>query len=82
MNKPLECVGKKCQKGFELQLLKSSTGYYVGALDADGFPQCRVSLYGETENDEKLNIERDCVENHFCSGNSIGGCELMGQEAV
>lgn len=69
-----------CNKGKELQVLQSPAGYYIGTLDEDGFPNCRVSkdYYKERKTAEvELNqgsfIVRDCIENEFC-GKLYGGC--------
>lgn len=69
----LQCIGKTCQKGHEIQLLKSNSGYYIGTT-AEGEPYCRLSAYGSTPDDPIMDTERECVENQFCNGNSIGGC--------
>ena len=65
----------KCKCGYEVQALKSAAGYYLGTLDEEGFPNCRISNgYAETAEDaEKLPMDRQtCMENEFCNGGT--GC--------
>ena len=66
----------KCIKGFEVQALKSAAGYYMGTVDSDGFPNCRISRdYAATkEAAQLLPLDRQtgCIENEFC--NSGKGC--------
>ena len=66
----------KCKKGFKVEILKSGAGYYLGTLDNDGFPQCRLSTrYAATEKDaQDLSLDRQfgCIENEYC--NSGTGC--------
>ena len=34
-----------CHKGFEIQVLRSGAGYYIGTVDSeDGSPYCRLSV--------------------------------------
>lgn len=64
-----------CRQGREIKILKSSAGYYLGTLDTDGTPYCRVSTqYAKTEEDAKnLFIDRDyAIEVRFC--NEGKGC--------
>lgn len=67
----------KCIKGFEVQALKSAAGYYIGTVDSDGFPNCRItSDYAKTEEEAKyllpLDRQTGCIENEFC--NKGKGC--------
>jgi hypothetical protein len=66
----------KCKKGYEIQALKSAAGWYLGTLDEEGFPNCRISTqYAATEAEAlKLSMDRQtrCSENEFC--NSGTGC--------
>ena len=66
----------KCKRGFEIQALSSAAGWYLGTLDEEGFPNCRISVeYAETaEKAEKLlmNRQTNCIENEFCNGGN--GC--------
>ena len=66
-----EIVGKKCVRGYEVQILKSGAGFYIGTLDEDGFPMCRMSNeYAKTHKQaiETLWADRTCMENMFCNG--------------
>ena len=73
----LNCVGKKCKRGHEIRVLKSNAGYYVGTLDEDGCPNCRLSqYYGQTKDDPIMSEERDCIENQYCNGGQINGCTI------
>lgn len=62
----------KCIKGHKVQPLCSGAGYYLGTLDKDGFPWCRISnSYAETkEKAYKLLMDRQvgCMENEYCNG--------------
>lgn len=64
-------VGRKCTRGYEIQVLKSNAGYYLGTIDEDGFPNCRVSSsYAKTREiaEKQLIPNRVCEENLFCNG--------------
>ena len=69
----------KCRKGYEVKPLKSAAGYYLGTLDEEGFPNCRISnRYAETEfKASLLHMDRQfrCMENEFCNGGK--GCFLI-----
>lgn len=61
----------KCAKGYEIKPLKSAAGWYLGTLDMEGFPNCRLSSnYAQTEEDAKhLFMDRQMAsENEFCNG--------------
>lgn len=71
----------KCIKGYEIQALRSGAGWYLGTLDEEGFPNCRVSTqYAKTAEDaEKLPLDRQCgcIENEWCNGGK--GCFARGE---
>lgn len=70
-------VGKKCKKGYELQAIRSGAGYYLGTVDEDGCPNCRVSSgYAKTKElaEKTLIPDRMCAENMFCNGYT--GCQF------
>lgn len=66
----------KCAKGYELEVLRSNAGYYIGTVDEDSCPYCRYSKrYFKTEaaaqrvlrNIDNLYFEgREDVGNMFC----------------
>ena len=61
----------RCIKGYEVQPLKSAAGYYMGTVDEEGFPKCRISQnYAKTVEDaSKLPLTRQTAEeNIFCNG--------------
>ena len=67
----------KCIKGYEVQALKSAAGWYLGTLDEDGLPNCRISCgYAETSELAEKNLVADrqigCIENEWCNGGK--GC--------
>lgn len=69
----------KCVRGHLVQALNSAAGWYVGTIDEDGFPYCRISQgYYKTCKDAEDAIkngtytQRTCIENQFC--NSGMGC--------
>lgn len=66
----------QCKKGFEIQPMHSPMGYYMGTVDEQGFPNCRVSTrYAKTQEEAlKLPLDRQsgCIENEFCNNGS--GC--------
>ena len=72
----------KCIKGFEVKVLRSAAGYYIGTLDEEGFPYCRVSkeYYSTQEDAEKALADKSfterthCVEVEFCNGGQ--GCQI------
>ena len=64
------------KKGFQIQPMPSHMGYYMGTVDEQGFPNCRVSSrYAKTQ-EEALTLPLDrqsgCIENEFCNNGS--GC--------
>lgn len=62
-------VGKKCRRGFTIEVLRSNAGYYVGTVDPDEGPRCRLSAcYGTTCDDKRMDCERFCDENDYCNG--------------
>lgn len=69
----------KCRKGYEVQPLKSAAGWYIGTVDEDGFPNCRISTqYAETgfkALELPLDRQTGCIENEFC--NCGKGCFLV-----
>lgn len=71
MNYPVKCI-----KGFEVTILHSQAGYYVGTVDEYGFPNCRLSgQYADTnEKAEMLLLDRQigCAEIEWCNGGK--GC--------
>lgn len=72
--------GCKCRKGYEIQLLHSAAGYYLGTVDEEGFPNCRVSIgYAKNPGLAKMLIpDRVCEENLFCNG--YRGCGINTEE--
>lgn len=69
---------KKCVKNCEVKVLRSNAGYYIGTLDEDGFPNCRLSEeYFNTPEEAKAALdtksftERIVLENEFCRGEKI-----------
>ena len=65
----------KCVRGHLVQALNSAAGWYVGTIDEDGFPYCRISQnYYKTCKDAEdvikngTYIQRTCMENQFCNG--------------
>jgi hypothetical protein len=34
----------KCFQGLEIEVLKSSAGFYIGTIDDEGFPYCRLGM--------------------------------------
>ena len=66
---------KKCIKGYEVKVMKSPAGYYLGTCDEDGFPNCRISSYCHTEEIASYlipNRQTGCIENEYC--NKGRGC--------
>lgn len=64
----------KCRQGFEIKVLSSPAGTYLGTKDEDGFANCRCTGYYKYKNvaeqhllDESFTV-RDCMENNFCNG--------------
>lgn len=70
-----EAIGKTCRRGHEIQVLKSGAGYYIGTVDEEGFPYCRISAgYSKTAEGCKDLVEDRAyaMEIWFCNGNK--GC--------
>lgn len=65
----------KCIKGYEVEPQRSAAGYYMGTIDEDGCPNCRLSTsYAKTkEGALSLQLDRQIAEeNTFCNG--CGSC--------
>ena len=61
----------KCIKGYEVEPQRSAAGYYMGTVDEEGFPNCRLtSAYAKTaDSAKKLILDRQgSMENAFCNG--------------
>lgn len=64
-------IGKKCRKGYEIQVLRSGAGYYIGTVDEDGCPYCRLSVEYSKTADGCKNMVADrgyAMETQFCNG--------------
>lgn len=64
----------KCTRNHTIQALKSAAGWYVGTIDEDGFPYCRISTeYYKSQQECQMAIDngsymqRTCMENQFCN---------------
>lgn len=67
----------KCVKGYEVEPQRSAAGYYMGTVDEEGLPNCRISSrYAKTREDaKKLPLDRQgAEENRFCNG--CGNCGI------
>lgn len=67
----------RCKKGFDVLPMSSPVGFYMGTVDGDGFPNCRLSTgYAKTKEDAlELPLDRQCAEeNLFCCGGSCFSC--------
>lgn len=63
-----------CRRGYEIRAFCSPAGWYLGTKDNEGFPNCRVSSYANTEEEAyELVLSREFAEeNAYC--NSYKGC--------
>lgn len=64
-----------CKKGYQVQLLKCPMGYYLGTVDPEIGPNCRISSGYACTAEEVCALRPDregAAENLFCSGGS--GC--------
>ena len=74
----------KCTNGNGVIVLSSAAGMYIGTVDEDGFPNCRISGYYKKTKDAQKDLDnvsfafRDCMENSFC--NDGKGCRLVKEE--
>jgi hypothetical protein len=70
----------KCKKGYEVEILSSPAGYYLGTTDEDGLPNCRISTqYTKKQEDAHQLVadrQHNCIENEFCNGGT--GCFKKG----
>jgi hypothetical protein len=71
----------KCIKGYEIEVLSSGAGYYIGVFDDEVGPVCRISrdYYKNRKIAEEVFkarswTSRDCLENNLCNGGK--GCQL------
>lgn len=65
----------KCSQGYEIKVLKSNAGYYLGTVSEEGLPNCRLSEEYYPNEDAAKNAldngfytERESVENLYCNG--------------
>lgn len=61
----------KCIKGFEVEVMKSPAGFYLGTKDKEGFPNCRISGYCQSKELAPYlipNRQTNCIENEYCNG--------------
>jgi len=63
----------KCIKGYEIRVLKSAAGFYIGTTEEEGFPMCRISGYYPTEEAAQTALNnktfyRFAEEISFCNG--------------
>lgn len=73
----------KCAQGYEIQPLKSAAGWYLGTVDTDGCPKCRITTnYAPTAAEaKKLFMDRQMAcENEFCNGGC--GCIVHYSEGL
>ena len=63
----------KCKKGFEIEVLSSNAGFYIGTFDPEEGPNCRISeQYFKTREQAERRLanmsftQRWCDENDFC----------------
>lgn len=61
----------KCKKGYEVRKLKSPAGWYIGTLDEEGYPNCRISTcYAKDEESAQYLVcdrQVSCIENLWCN---------------
>lgn len=66
----------KCRRGYEIKVLKSAAGYYLGTVTEDGLPFCRCSTeYAATKEEAEKTLFVDrfyAIENRMC--NEGKGC--------
>lgn len=56
-----------CRKGYEIKVLKSCAGYYLGTVTKDGVPYCRCSTeYAPTKEEAEKCL---FVDRHFAMEN-------------
>ena len=63
----------KCIKGYEIRVLKSAAGFYIGTTEEEGFPMCRISSYYPTKDAAQTALDnktfyRFAEEISFCNG--------------
>jgi len=61
----------KCVRGYDIEVLRSGAGYYIGTRDDIGLPNCRISnQYAKNSKDaEDLPMDRqNNMENCYCNG--------------
>lgn len=68
----------KCIRGYEVKIMNSAAGYYIGTLDDEGFPMCRISSYYKTQESaqkalDKCTFHRFAEEINFCNH----GCDCI-----
>lgn len=69
----------KCVNGKEVGICYSAGGFYIGVVEDNHIPYCRVSGYYKTPQEasealEHKTFHRDCIENNFCNGGC--GCQI------
>ena len=60
----------KCKKGFLIQPLRSAAGWYMGTLDKEGYPNCRIFSGYAKNKEEALDLPLDrgyAIEIQYCN---------------
>ena len=60
----------KCVNGLDIRVLKSGAGWYIGTLDEDGCPNCRISVdYYPTKESAQKDLDNRCFAFRLCGEN-------------
>lgn len=62
----------ECVKGYNLEILRSNAGYYIGTLDEENMPNCRMTEgYAKTRKDVLSLKPRHSFEIQHCSNGNL-----------
>ena len=72
-----------CKKGYQVKPLRSNAGCYMGTLDKQYCPNCRITGYARNEEEAKqlpYTREYRCIENEYCNGGNGCGIRTIEQK--
>lgn len=61
----------KCIKGYEVEPQRSGAGYYMGTVNEEQMPNCRLTTQYAKKREDAKNLPLDrqhATENAFCNG--------------
>lgn len=66
-----------CKEGYEVRPQRSAAGWYMGTVDEEGCPNCRLTSEYSKEKEAAYHLRLDrqnAMENQYCNG--CGNCGI------